>query len=41
MTQISLRLPEKLYRVLKKQAKERGLSMNGLIISILWSGMRV
>lgn len=36
MKQITLRLPEKLYQMLKARAKERGVSLNGLIVSVLW-----
>lgn len=36
MVQTTLRMPEKLYVQLKKQAKEKGLSVNALIIGILW-----
>lgn len=36
MIQTTLRLPEKLYSGLKKQAKRKGLSWNAYMISILW-----
>lgn len=36
MIQTTLRLPEKLYSGLKKQAKRKGLSWNAYVISILW-----
>lgn len=35
MIQTTIRLPEKLYKCLKQEAKERGLSVNSLIITIL------
>ena len=35
MVQTTLRIPEKLYEQIKEQAKQRGMSVNGFIISIL------
>lgn len=37
MIQTTIRLPEKLYRRLKQEAKERGLSVNSLIITVLYA----
>lgn len=36
MIQTTLRLPENLYRKLKEDAKQRGVSWNAYVISILW-----
>lgn len=36
MIQRTLRIPEELYRVLKKKAKSRGIACNALILNILW-----
>lgn len=36
MMQTTLRLPENLYRILKDDAKQRGLSWNAYVINILW-----
>lgn len=36
MIQRTLRIPEELYRVLKKEAKSRGIARNALILNILW-----
>lgn len=35
MIQTTIRVPEKMYRRIKKQAKERGLTMNGFILAVL------
>ena len=35
MTKI-LRGPQKLFDVLKKEAKQKGISVNALILSIIW-----
>lgn len=37
MIQTTIRLPEKLYKRLKKEAKERGLSVNSLVITVLYA----
>lgn len=36
MIQTTLRLPDRLYVILKKKAKERGMTMNAYIVSLLW-----
>lgn len=36
MKQFTLRLPIELYRKVKAVAGKRGVTMNGLIISLLW-----
>lgn len=36
MVQTTIRIPEKLYQRLKKTAREKGLSMNAYVISLLW-----
>lgn len=35
MIQTTIRVPEKMYRRIKEQAKERGLTMNGFILTVL------
>jgi len=35
MIQTTIRLPEEIYQQIKNQAKSRGLSVNGYLISIL------
>lgn len=37
MKQTTLRLPEKLHKELKKEAGQRGMTLNAYIISVLWS----
>ena len=37
MIQTTLRLPEALYRRLKDVAKQQGVSVNSLIVMILWN----
>lgn len=37
MVQTTLRLPKELYEKLKKLAKSRGMTLNGLVVSILWN----
>ena len=36
MVQTTLRLPEELYRKLKETAKTRGMTLNAVVISVLW-----
>lgn len=36
MVQTTIRFPEKLYKKLKKEAKNRGMSLNAFVISMLW-----
>lgn len=36
MVQTTIRFPEELHRKLKKEAKEKGLTMNAFVISVLW-----
>lgn len=39
MIQTTLRLPDRLYVVLKAEAQKRGMSMNAYLINILWSNL--
>ncbi len=41
MIQTTLRLPEKMYEVLKVEAKKRGMTMNAFVISVLWKNVEV
>ena len=36
ITQMTLRLPEKLHEKLKEEAKRRGLGLKSIIVMILW-----
>lgn len=36
MVQTTIRFPEELHRKLKKEAKEKGLTMNAFVINALW-----
>ena len=36
MVQTTLRLPDELYRRLKETAKVRGMTLNAIVISVLW-----
>ena len=36
MIQTTLRLPEELYQRLKEVAKQQGVSVNSLVVMILW-----
>lgn len=36
MIQTTLRLPDSLYKKMKKTAKARGMTLNALILNILW-----
>ncbi|WP_448916607.1 ribbon-helix-helix protein, CopG family [Eubacterium ramulus] len=36
MVQTTIRLPEKLYEIIKQEAKKRGMSLNAYLISVLW-----
>ena len=36
MVQTTLRLPDELYRRLKETAKARGMTLNAIVISVLW-----
>lgn len=40
MIQTTIRMPEKLYQQLKKEAKERGVSVNGLMLMVLHEGIQ-
>lgn len=40
MVQTTIRMPEKLYQQLKKEAKERGVSVNGLMLMVLHEGIQ-
>ena len=33
----TIRLPDKLHKQLKKEAKQKGMTLNAYIISILWN----
>lgn len=39
MVQTTLRLPDRLYVVLKAEARKRGMSMNAYLIGVLWSNL--
>lgn len=41
MIQTTLRLPERMYKVLKVEAKKRGMTMNAFVISVLWKNVEV
>lgn len=41
MIQTTFRLPEKMYEVLKVEAKKRGMTMNAFVISVLWKNVEV
>lgn len=36
MVQTTIRIPEGLHQKLKKEAREKGLSMNAYVINLLW-----
>lgn len=36
MVQTTLRLPDELYRKLKETAKVRGMTLNAIVICVLW-----
>ena len=36
----TLRLPEELYRKLKDIAKKRGVTLNAMLIQLLWEGLK-
>lgn len=40
MKQTTLRLPEVLHKQLKKEAEQRGMTLNAYVISILWKKNR-
>ena len=40
MIQTTLRLPEALYQRLKEVAKQQGVSVNSLVVMILWKAER-
>lgn len=40
MVQTTLRLPDELHRMIKKEARSRGMTVNGLIVMLLWSSLR-
>lgn len=37
MKQTTLRLPDELHKTLKREAGQRGMTMNAYIISVLWA----
>lgn len=37
MVKTTLRLPEELYRKLKETAKARGMTLNAVILNVLWN----
>ena len=41
MIQTTLRLPEALYRHLKEAAKPQGVSVNSLVVMILWKAVEL
>lgn len=36
VVQTSLRVPKELYEVIKKEAERKGISVNGLLLQLLW-----
>lgn len=36
MKQTTLRLPDELHKELKREAEQRGMTLNAYIISVLW-----
>ena len=36
MVKTTIRIPEKLYMELKAEAKKRGLSINAIMVNMLW-----
>lgn len=36
MVQTTIRVPKKLYELLKRKAKECGMSLNGYLLKIIW-----
>ena len=40
MVQTTLRLPDELHRMIKKEARSRGMTVNGLIVMLLWNSVR-
>lgn len=36
MIKTTIRFPEKLYKELKKMAKDRGMTLNAYVLSVLW-----
>ena len=40
MKQTTLRLPDKVHKELKKEAENRGMTLNAYIVSILWNRSR-
>lgn len=41
MIQTTLRLPDSLYKKIKKAAKARGMTLNALILSVLWEFTKI
>ena len=39
MVQTTIRFPDKLYQRLKEEARTKGLTVNALVIGILWEKM--
>ncbi len=39
MVQTTIRVPVKLYQKLKEHARDRGISVNALIMGFLWKAM--
>lgn len=40
MKQTTFRIPDKLYQRLKKEAREKGISMNAYVINMFWKMMK-
>lgn len=36
MVQTTIRMPEELYQRLKEMAKNRGMTLNALVLGVLW-----
>ena len=40
MRTTTLRLPDELHKLLKKEAEKRGMTFNGYLLGILWEGVK-
>ena len=39
MIQTTLRLPENLHQILKQEAKKRGVTINSMMVMLLWKAL--
>lgn len=39
MIQTTLRLPENLHQILKQEAKKRGVTVNSMMVMLLWKAL--